>query len=102
MGNSWAEGELGLMCVLAQWRPTLCSPVDCSPTGSPVYGISQAGILESINGSRLTDRAHPVHTHKFWGAAKITFLNVLNLLLCLKNYIIPHSLYLLRVPGILA
>ena len=26
--------------------PTLCSPIDCSPTGSPVPGILQARVLE--------------------------------------------------------
>ena len=35
-------------CVYAQWRPTLCDSVDCSPPGSSVHGISQAGILERI------------------------------------------------------
>ena len=28
--------------------PTLCNPVDCSPPGSSVYGISQARILEWV------------------------------------------------------
>ena len=26
----------------------LCDPIDCSPPGSSVYGISQAGILEWV------------------------------------------------------
>ena len=35
------------MCVLlAQWCPTLCDPMDCSPPGSSVHEISQARILE--------------------------------------------------------
>ena len=29
---------------VAQSRPTLCSPMDCSPPGSTVHGISQARI----------------------------------------------------------
>ena len=33
-------------CVCAQSRPSLCNPMDCSPPGSSVHGISQAGILE--------------------------------------------------------
>ena len=34
------------VCVLvAQWCPTLCKPMDCSPPGSPVHGILQARIL---------------------------------------------------------
>ena len=28
--------------------PTLCDPMDCSPPGSSVHGILQAGILEWI------------------------------------------------------
>ena len=28
--------------------PTLCDPIDCSPPGSSVYGILQAGILEWV------------------------------------------------------
>ena len=35
------------VCVLvAQWYPTLCEPIDYSPPGSSVHGISQARILE--------------------------------------------------------
>ena len=32
----------------AQLCPTLCNPMDCSPPGSSVHGIFQAGILECI------------------------------------------------------
>ena len=32
---------------MAKLYPTLCDPVDCSPSGSSVHGISQARILES-------------------------------------------------------
>ena len=31
---------------VAQSCPTLCSPMDCSPPGSSVHGILQAGTLE--------------------------------------------------------
>ena len=35
------------VCVLvAQLCPTLCNPMDCSPTSSSVRGILQAKILE--------------------------------------------------------
>ena len=34
--------------VVAQLSPTLCNPLDCSPPGPSVYGISQARILEWI------------------------------------------------------
>ena len=43
---------------------TLCDPMDCSPLGSSVYGISQASILEWVaiafsgGSSRSLDRAH--------------------------------------------
>ena len=38
------------MCAysFAQLCPTLCDPMDCSPPGSSVHGVSQATILESI------------------------------------------------------
>ena len=33
---------------VAQSCPTLCNPIDCSPPGSSVHGIFQAGILEWV------------------------------------------------------
>ena len=33
---------------LLQLHPTLCDPMDCSPSGSSVHGILQAGILEWV------------------------------------------------------
>ena len=36
------------MCVRAQLDPTFCHSMDCSPPGSAVLGISQAGILEWV------------------------------------------------------
>ena len=35
-------------CSVTKLCPTLCNPVDCSPPGSSVLGISQARILEWI------------------------------------------------------
>ena len=35
-------------CLVAKLCSTLCSPVDCSPPGSSVHGISQARILEWV------------------------------------------------------
>ena len=29
-----------MLCLVAQWCPTLCDPVDCSPRGSSVHGDS--------------------------------------------------------------
>ena len=37
------------VCLAAQSRPTLCDPMDCSPPGSSVHGISQATILEWVD-----------------------------------------------------
>ena len=34
------------VCSVTQLFPTLCSPMDCSPLGSSVQGISQAKTLE--------------------------------------------------------
>ena len=34
--------------LVAKSCPTLCDPMDCSPSSSSVQGISQAGILELI------------------------------------------------------
>ena len=33
-------------CLVAKSCPTLCNPIDCSPSGSSVHGISQARIVE--------------------------------------------------------
>ena len=33
---------------LLQWCPTLCNPLDGSPSGSPVPGILQARTLEWV------------------------------------------------------
>ena len=37
-----SEGEVAQSC------PTLCDPMDCSQPGSPVHGIFQARVLESV------------------------------------------------------
>ena len=36
----------GCACVCAQLCPTLCNPMDYSPPGSSVHGVSQARILQ--------------------------------------------------------
>ena len=52
------------MCVHAQLCPTLCDRMDCSTSGSSVYGIFQARILEwvaisfSRGSSRPRDQTH--------------------------------------------
>ena len=51
-------------CLVAQSCPSLCDPVDCSPPGSSIHGILQAGMLEwvvvpfSRRSSRPRDRTH--------------------------------------------
>ena len=37
-----------LLCLVAWLCPTLCNPLNCSPPGSSVHGISQARILEWV------------------------------------------------------
>ena len=37
-----------VMCLVAQWCPTLCDPMDCSLPGSSIHGIFQARILEWV------------------------------------------------------
>ena len=52
------------LCMPSQLCPILCDPVDCSPPGSSVHGILQAGTLEwvatpsSRGSSRPRDRIH--------------------------------------------
>ena len=36
------------MCSVAQSRPTVCDPMDCSLPGSSVHGLFQARILERV------------------------------------------------------
>ena len=37
-----------MLCLATQSCPTLCDLMDCSPPGSSVHGILQAGILEWV------------------------------------------------------
>ena len=34
------KGTMCVLCLVAQWYPTLCNPMDCSPPGSSVHGDS--------------------------------------------------------------
>ena len=45
--NTGSQADIALR-VCAQQYPTLCNPVDCSPPGSSVHGVSQARILEWV------------------------------------------------------
>ena len=44
--GKWKSKSLAIFC--AQSCLTLCDPMDCSPSGSSVHGVFQAGILEWI------------------------------------------------------
>ena len=49
---SSTRGQTRVPCIaevlVTQSYPTLCNPMDCSPSGSSVYGILQARILEWV------------------------------------------------------
>ena len=47
----WWEliADIHQVCFVTQLRVILCGPVDCSPPGSFVHGISQWGILEQVS-----------------------------------------------------
>ena len=44
----WAPNIFGDCHLVAQSCPTLCDPMDCSPPGFSVHGISQARMLERV------------------------------------------------------
>ena len=47
--SEWARADLtNMLCLVAQSRPTLCNPMDCSPPGHSVHGIIQERILEWV------------------------------------------------------
>ena len=46
-------------CLVAKLCLTFCNPMDCSPPGSPVYGISQARILEWVALSSFRGSSQP-------------------------------------------
>ena len=58
-GRNQGSHCIGRACVCAQSCPTLCDPMDCSPAGSSVHGVSQARIPEwvSISSSRGSSRS---------------------------------------------
>ena len=45
---NWSDIILEWMNEVAQFCPTLCNPMDCSLSGSPVHGILQARILDWV------------------------------------------------------
>ena len=48
-----------ILCMCAQSCLTLCDPIDYSPPGSTVHGISQARILERVTISYSTESSWP-------------------------------------------
>ena len=66
--STWSAGWV---CVISRVSPVpaLCDPLDCSPPGSSVHGLSQAGILEwvatscSRRSSRPKDQTHVSSVH---------------------------------------
>ena len=54
-----ASHNIDTVCIHAQLHLTLCDPIDYSPQGSSVHGISQAGILESAAISYSRDLPDP-------------------------------------------
>ena len=54
-------GRISLVCccLVTKLCLTLCDPMDCSPSGSSVHGISQARILEWVAISFSRDLANP-------------------------------------------
>ena len=46
--GTWVVVTCTVLCLTAQSCPTLCDPMDCSPPGSSVRRILQAGTLEWV------------------------------------------------------
>ena len=51
--------KLNICCLVAKLCLTLCDPMDCSPPGSSVHGMSQARILEWVTISSSRGSSHP-------------------------------------------
>ena len=66
-------------CSVTQSCPTLCNPMDYSPPGSSVHGISQARILEGVAVSFFRGSSQPRDWTQGW-----------NLLLLLGRQILYH------------
>ena len=59
--------------LVAQLWPTLCDPMDCSPPGSSVLGISQARILEWVSFSRGSSQGLKLHLLSLLLARQIVY-----------------------------
>ena len=60
-GGCWQSQPGGVLCACsaAQSCLILCNPMDCSPPGSSVHGISQARILEWVANSFSRESSQP-------------------------------------------
>ena len=65
---SLVSSAFAVLCLVTQWCPTLCDPMDCSPLGSSVHRDFQAKILEwvaiptSRGSSQPRDRTQVSHS----------------------------------------
>ena len=48
VGHEWETHKVTVTERATQSCPTLCDPMDCSPPGSSIHGVSQAGVLEWV------------------------------------------------------
>ena len=71
--------QLRPVCLVAQSCLTLCNPMDCSPPGSSVLGISQARILEQVAISFSRGSSLPVlHSQHHLGSPAKTWCSQIN------------------------
>ena len=78
MGTQWGEAKdemiwkiihiYTVLCLAAQWCPTLCDPMDCRPLGSSVHGDSPGkntgvGSLSLLQGIFPTQGLNPSLLH---------------------------------------
>ena len=61
--NLLKANEIGGGDLVAKSCPTLCNPMDCSPLGFSVHGISQARILEWLSFPFPEDLPNPGIEH---------------------------------------
>ena len=70
--------KYALKMLLAQWSPTVCNPMNCSPSGSSVQGILQA----SSGGSTPPSLQAKVGSHSLLQGIFLTLGSNLGLLPC--------------------
>ena len=75
------------MCSVTQSCLTLCDPMDCSPPGSSVHGISQASVLEWVQVSSVQLLSHVRLFATPWMAALQASLSITNSWSLLKIHV---------------